>query len=73
MDKTERLTLYVPIDLKKKLMSMAKSARPKTSVSALGIYLLELGLKEYNHESIAEERYLASVNELEQMLLEESE
>ena len=42
-----KLTLYMPSQLKEKIFVMARSSRPKLTASALGVYLLELGLEKY--------------------------
>ena len=44
-----RLTLYVEPSFKRMLAKMALNTRPRTNLSGLGVYLLELGLeKHYN-------------------------
>lgn len=50
MKENVRLTLYVDPELKELLTVIANKARPKTNLSALGSYLLELGLEQYDKE-----------------------
>lgn len=50
MSENVRLTLYVEPSLKQLITEMAQSARPKTNLSALGVYLLELGLEKHKEE-----------------------
>jgi hypothetical protein len=38
-------------EMKEKIFAMAKSTRPKLTASALGVYLLELGLEKYQEET----------------------
>ena len=47
MNENVRLTLYVEPSLKELLADMAQTARPRTNLSALGVYLLELGLEKH--------------------------
>ena len=47
MNDDVKLTLYMPPQLKEKIFTMAKTTRPKLTASALGVYLLELGLEKY--------------------------
>ena len=47
MNDDVKLTLYMPPQLKDKIFTMAKTTRPKLTASALGVYLLELGLEKY--------------------------
>ena len=44
-----RLTLYVEPAFKKMLAKMAHNTRPRTNLSALGVYLLELGLEAHHN------------------------
>lgn len=44
-----RLTLYVEPSLKEMLAKMAHNTRPRTNLSALGVYLLELGLEKHHN------------------------
>ena len=44
-----RLTLYVEPSFKEMLAKMAHNTRPRTNLSALGVYLLELGLAAHNN------------------------
>ena len=44
-----RLTLYVEPAFKKMLAKMAHNTRPRTNLSALGVYLLELGLEKHHN------------------------
>ncbi len=47
MNDDVKLTLYMSPQLKERIFNMAKSTRPKLTASALGVYLLELGLEKY--------------------------
>ena len=47
MNDDVKLTLYMSPHLKERIFNMAKSTRPKLTASALGVYLLELGLEKY--------------------------
>ena len=45
-----RMVLYVPPDLKERVTKMAQEHTPKTSASAFGAMLLELGLLQYKEQ-----------------------
>jgi hypothetical protein len=51
MNDDVKLTLYMSPEMKEKIFAMAKSTRPKLTASALGVYLLELGLEKYQEET----------------------
>lgn len=48
-----KLTLYVPQELKDKIVEMARTADPRTTASGIGTYLLELGIERYLKEDKA--------------------